>query len=181
MLSLKRRQLMDQTQNARGLLDLPDELLDEVIGFAHADNGSFTRDLITVSITCSRLRKACMPILFRTISIRATGRSIDKHTVSILLNLDHAPQGIAQQVKHIRSDDCVLNWVPPNGAMSIAEEQIPGTLRSGLRSLVNLKTIRSVIPLVQYICCLICSAALGVSVAHYSLSYHESSQQSPST
>jgi len=152
MLSLKDTRIRDQQPSRRVLLDLPDELLDEVVHFLYTDNGSFTRDLVPLSTTCTRLRKAAVPVLFSTLHTRLTWGSIDKRTFCILLNLNLAPYSFAYHVKQIKNDDHVSEEHDADKDLSLCNELVMGVVTQGLQCLVNLTTIQSVTKVYAFIC-----------------------------
>src|SRR4051812_46850925 len=99
MLSLKESQIVLQAIPQSSILDLPDELLDEIISFLYNGNGRFIRDLIPVSVSCVRLREATAPFLFRTLHVRLTQRYVDRRTFNILLNCHLSPHTFAGHVR----------------------------------------------------------------------------------
>jgi len=141
MLALKDVLIMGRQASKRCLLDLPDELLDEVVYLLYTDNGSFIRDLVPLSTTCSRLRKAVVPTLFNTLHVRLTWGPIDKRTISILLNLNLAPYSFAYHVKHIKNDEHVPECSSVED-LNLSNELVMGIVTQGLRSLINLTTIK---------------------------------------
>jgi len=144
MLALKDLRVMVKKPTQRYLLDLPDELLDEVVRFLYTDNGRFTRDLVPVSVTCSRLRKAAAPILFNTLHVRVTWRHVDKRTFNILLNLDLAPHTFARHVRHMKQDDSPSTDELGFEHLQLSNELVMKVVRRGLRSLIYVTTLRLV-------------------------------------
>lgn len=144
MLALKELHVTNRDPK-RCLLDLPDELLDEVVSFLYTDNGRFTRDLIPVSASCSRLRKATVPILFNTLHVRISHSCVGKRTFNILLNLDLAPHTFGRHVRHIKQDDS--SSPPDHGCedLQLSNELVMKVVTRGLRSLIHVTTLRSVI------------------------------------
>ena len=142
MLALKDMQIMKRELSNFCLMDLPDELLDEVLRFLYVDNGSFTRDLVPASATCSRLRKATVPILFRNLHVRITRKGVDKRTFNILLNFDLAPHTFARHVRHIKQDDSPRTDEYGSKELGLSNELVMAVVTRGLRALVNITTLR---------------------------------------
>lgn len=173
MLALKELRILNIEPSKLCLLDLPDELLDGVIHFLYTDNGRFTRDVVPVSATCSRLRKAAVPILFDTLHVRIKWSSVDRRTFNILLNLDLAPHTFARHVRHIKQDDSP-NPVDQGGEdLKLCNELVTKVVARGLRSLINVRTLRYVIlsgpkmPFRTVLTIKIVSAALAALCLHY--------------
>lgn len=145
MLALKELRIKNREPSKQCLLDLPDELLDEVVRFLYTDNGRFTRDLIPASATCSRLRKATVPILFRNLHIRITRKGVDKRTFNILLNLDLAPHTFACHVRHMKQDDSPRAGEHGCEDLELSNELVLAVVTRGLRALVNLRRLRLVL------------------------------------
>lgn len=144
MLALKNWSRMPSTAPSRDLLDLPDELLDLILHHLYSDNGYFIRDVVPSSLTCRRLRKAAAPILFHTISIRVTWRYVDRRSFNILLNLDSAPYTFASRIRHIKQDDSYVFRADGCEDLRLSNELVRGLAIQGLRTLTNVRSIRSV-------------------------------------
>ena len=142
MLALKELHFPARQTIHRHLLDLPDELLDEVIHHAHADNRHSTRDIVPSSLTCWRLRKAVAPLLFHTLQIRLTNRYVDRRTFNILLSLDSSPQSFARHVRHLKQDDSFCFRASGCEDLALSNELVKGLAIQGLQCLTSLRTIR---------------------------------------
>lgn len=142
MLALKDWPKMNEGRASIALLDLPDELLDLIILHVYADNGSFVRDLLPTSRTCHRLRKATAPILFHSLSIRATRRYVDRRTFNILLNFDYAPYTFASYVRHLKQDDSYVFREDGCEDLKLSNELVRAVAIQGLRTLRNVRAIR---------------------------------------
>lgn len=142
MLALKDFQPPRDEIYRRHLLDLPDELLDLIIGSLHADGGRHARELIPISLTCHRLRKTVAPILFQTLYVRITGRYVDKRTFNILLNFNLSPHRFARHIQHLKQDDSFC--FRDNGCedLNLSNELVRQVTKQGLQHLTNIKTIR---------------------------------------
>lgn len=142
MLALKDTLYTNHVPLHRKLLDLPDELLREIIEFLHAYNDRFGRALIPLASTCRRLRAATAPILFHTISIRLTDRYVDKQTINLLINLRENPDTFACHVKSLRQDDAFCFREDGCEQLQLGNELVHKLARNGLSCLINLNTVR---------------------------------------
>lgn len=144
MLALKDWSRTRERHFAKGLLDLPDELLDLVMLHVYLENPSLVRDLLPPSQTCHRLRKATAPILFHTLSLRITQRYVDRRTFNILLNLDLAPYTFASHVRHLKQDDSYCYREDGCEDLRLSNELVREVALQGIRTLCNVRAIRSV-------------------------------------
>lgn len=142
MLSLKESQIVLQAIPQSNILDLPEELLHEIISFLYNDNGRFIRDLIPVSVSCVRLREATAPFLFRTLHVRLTQRYVDRRTFNILLNCHLSPHTFAGHVRHIVQDDSYCFRESNCEDLRLSNELVRLLTKQALQAMVSLTTIR---------------------------------------
>lgn len=128
----------------RHLLDLPDELLDEIVHHIHLGGGRFVRDVLPISVVCRRLRKAAAAILFHTLHVRLTKHCVDRRTFNILLDVDLSPY-IAPNVRHIQQDDGFVDSEDGCAGLNLSNELVRAVALQALRLLQNVRRLRCVI------------------------------------
>lgn len=106
MLSLK-GMTINVPKTTTDICDLPEELLDHIVSHLYNDSGRFLRSITALSLTCQRLRKATLPILFDTITIAVGSKLqqqefVTQRTLELLTHLAKYPN-IADYVRHLRA------------------------------------------------------------------------------
>lgn len=125
----------------RKLLDLPDELLREIVEFLDAYSIRFVRALIPLASTCRRLRAITAPLLFQTISLRLTDRYVDKQTINLLINLCEYPETFACHIKSWQQDDAFCFREDGCEQLKLDNELVYQLAKTGLSHLTNVDTI----------------------------------------
>lgn len=123
------------------LLNLPDELLYEIVRFLFADGDRTVRNIIHLSSTCHRFRKAAAPLLFRKLHVRLTMRCVDRRTFNILVGLDLAPLTFARYVRHIIQHDEFRHREEGYEDLTLRNELVSKLASQAFRHMVDLKTI----------------------------------------
>lgn len=125
-------------------LDLPDELLDLILHHLYTSGGKYIRDITPCSLTCRRLRKAAVPLLFNTLNLRVTWPYVDRRSFNILLGLESAPYSFASMIRHVRQDDAYIFRGDSCEEMKMSNELVRGLAVQGVRKLRNVRSIRLV-------------------------------------
>lgn len=123
------------------ILDLPDELLFEVVEALFTDTDGSIRSILPLSTTCHRFRKAAAPLLFRKLHVRLTSRWVDRRTFNILVGLTLAPLTFACYVRHIVQHDEFRHREEGFEDLTLRNDLVRGLASDAFRQMVNLKTI----------------------------------------
>jgi len=127
----------------RYLLDLPDELLDEIVQHIYLGGGRFVRDVLPISLVCCRLRKAAAAILFHTLHVRLMKHCVDRRTFNLLLDVELSPY-VASNVRHIQQHDGVDGIEDECEGLNLSNELVRAVALQALRLLQNARRLRCV-------------------------------------
>lgn len=123
------------------LLDLPDELLYEIVRFLFADGDRTVRNIIHLSMTCHRFRRAAAPILFRKLHVRLTMRCVDRRTFNILVGLNLAPYTFARYIRHIVQHDEFRHREEGFEDLTLRNELVQKLASQAFRHMIDLRTV----------------------------------------
>ena len=140
MLALKKTQLSTRSKEIH-LLDLPDELLHEIVQALFFNCDRTARAIANLSITCQRLRKAAAPLLFRKLHVRLTSRCVDRRTFNILIGLFLAPYTFACYVRHIVQHDDFRHREEGFEDLTLKNDLLKGLTVQAFQRMTNLRTV----------------------------------------
>lgn len=130
-----------QSASKTCLLDLPDELLYEIVNSLFADGDRTIRSVVPLSTTCHRFRKAAAPLLFRKLHVRLTSRCVDRRTFNILVGLTLAPHTFACYVRQIVQHDEFRHREEGFEDLTLKNELVQKLALHAFQHMVNLKTV----------------------------------------
>lgn len=144
MLSLKTEKglLPSRTTNL-SLLELPTEILTQIIDHVVSDSSNFTPSILPASLVCHALRTATLPILFQSLSISmGPGAFIDRRTFNLLAHLAKPEIHHAKHVRCLNQLPMISGTFDLNTSMYSLESKTFETIMSALKRLTGLRLVR---------------------------------------